>query len=373
MDDFLEALEKALQTPIARLNFRYVKFPKLKTGPLDDRIAALRHGMSIMEPLSHPIRECRILPDADEIRDAIADLEALAADLENEAPEYHCLRSLAMELVAEGHRQLGDISGCITALREAEKLAASAVPDWVTERCFILLHLAEALAENGARTESTAVALKAADLAAGANGRERRYACYTLGKLSDILAKNDALAESLTTAAKAVEIAESIHGTIEDAKSLRLPDALLQLGEVHHLRGNFAAAVAALLRAKSLWEEGPAMRMNEKVGVVLHKLASIREATGDLAGSIAFRREAVDFWRRYRDRVGYLNNPRACGELALALGNLGLALTQDHQWREGGAALEDALALSTALGKGESGEARDYADAFDTCRRALRE
>lgn len=372
MDDFLEAMEKALQTPIARLNFRYVKFPKLKTGPLDDRIATLRHGMSIVEPLSHPIRECRILADTDEIREAIASLEGLAADLENEAPEYHCLCSLAMELVAEGRRQLGDVSGCIAALREAEKLAASAVPDWVTERCFILLHLAEALAENGARAESTAVALKAADLATGTSARERSYACYSLWKLSDILAKNGALDESLTTAAKAVEIAESIHGTIEDAKSPRLPDALLQLGEVHLLRGDFAAAEAALLRARSIWEEGPPMRMNEKVGVALHKLARIREATGDMTGSIAFRREAVAFWRRYRDRVGYVNNPRACGELALALGNLGMALTQDHQWREAGAALEDALALSTALGKGESGEARDYAAALDTCRLALR-
>ena len=113
------------------------------------------------------------------------------------------------------------------------------------------------------------------------------------------------------------------------------------------------------------------MRLNGQVGACLHKLASLREESGDMAGSIAYLREAVDFWRRYRDRVGFSNHPQSCAKLAQALGNLGTALTREREWHEAGAALENALALSVALGRGKSPEAREYADNLDLCRAAL--
>lgn len=335
----------------------------------EERAAVLCHAMHMMcfdmTTYFHGIPPSEI-----EYKEAIVWLEALTAATWEETPENLCLRALAMHALAESRRQLGNVPGCLAALREAAELAANAGPELEGELCRMLLNLSHILAEKGAKEESIPVAKEAARVAAGMKSENLSYGCYALRELSQILSKIGVLDESLNVATKAVGIAENIDGMSYDNDVPELPGTLMHLAEVHHLRGELTAAEAALHRAKDIWESRPPRGRWDEVGSCLHKLASIREDMGDIAGSIAFRREAVDFWRR-QVVMDNSESPFHLGELALSLGNLGMALASDHQWLNACFALEEAYVRYDSLSKWENPEAPGFAAKLDECRAAL--
>lgn len=367
-----EARDLAVRRALELLRKDDIRFsPKeyLVAETLEERAAVLCQAMHMM-CYNMATYFHGILPSEIEYKEAIVRLEALTAATWEETPENLCLRALAMHALAKSRRQLGNVPGCLAALREAAELAANAGPELEAELCHMLLSLSHILAENGAKEESIAAARKAAEFAAGMRPGNLSYGCYVLRELSEILSKNGVLEESLNVAAKAVEIAENIDGMSYDSEVPELPDTLMQLAEVHHLRAELDAAEAALHRAKAIWESRPPRGRRDEVGSCLHKLASIREDMGDIAGSIAFRREAVDFWRR-QVVMDHSESPFHLGELALSLGNLGMALASDHQWLDACFALEEAYVRYDSLSEWENPEAPGFAAKLDECRAAL--
>lgn len=268
---------------------------------------AVRHGLDLLR--------------AGRTADAAAELGALAAAPWDETAESARLRALALDGLARARLALGDGAGSVAALREAVALLPA---DTLTQpedaaallplRCRLLQNLCFALSETGATTESTAVGGEAAQLA------------------------------------------ETLYGPT----SPELAGALLRLSAAPYRQRDLAGAEALIRRAKAIWEAQPGP-MPQEVGTCLNNLGRIHEERGDMAAGIAFHREAVAFRRTLPDR----------GDLAFSLGNLGVALAQDGQWRDAVTALDEALDIYTALGRGESPEARGYAANLDICRRAL--
>uniref|UniRef100_UPI0023BB899D DUF4037 domain-containing protein n=1 Tax=Desulfovibrio sp. TaxID=885 RepID=UPI0023BB899D len=262
------------------------------------------------------VREGLELLRAGNAREAAAALEAATAGNWDDTAGQTRLRALALDGLGRARLALGDADGGLAALREGAALAAGGGEALLPLRCGLLQNLCFALSESGATEESAAVGEEAAKLA------------------------------------------ENLYGP----QSPELAGALLRLSAAPYKARDFAAAEALILRAKTIWEAQPGPTP-QQVGTCLNNLGRIREELGDMAAGIAFHREAVAFRRTQADK----------GDLAFSLGNLGVALAQDAQWREAAAALEEALAIYAAIGKGESREARGYAANLDICRRALRE
>lgn len=357
------AVRRALELLVAHPTSPFLSPPA--PGPqktLEERVAALRYAI-------HPadFRDGRwgLLTEYGTKR-SIAALEALLAEPWEDTPENLCLRALTLEEIGLGRYHLKDVSGCLAALRQAGELAAGAGPVLELRRCLMLQTLSNILAECGETDESTAMAMQAAELATDVHPHEMPERCYILRQISEALSENGALEEALDVATKAVEIAERF---LEPQATL-LGDALLQLAEVHHRRGELDAAEAAALSARIVWADQSLVW--EEEAACMHKLASIREALGDMAGCIVFRREAVAFWRAQEHTYGK-DSPHQMWELAMSLGNLGTALARDRQWREAAAALEEALGLFASLSRfgKEYPEAREIAAKLEECRRAL--
>lgn len=180
--------------------------------------------------------------------------------------------------------------------------------------------------------------------------------CRALQNLCFALAETGAAEESAAVGEEAARLAEALFGPL----SPELAGALLRLSAAPYRRRDLAAAEALIRRARAIWEAQPGPTPQE-VGTCLNNLGRIHEERGDMAAGIAFHRQAVAFRRALPDRE----------DLAFSLGNLSVALAQDGQWREACAALEEALELYAALGKGNGPEARGYADNLAVCRRAL--
>lgn len=282
----------------------------LDTGPLQQQTKERA------EAPEAAVREGLDLLREGNVQEAAAALEAATAASWDDKPEHTRLRVLALDGLARARLALGDAAGGMAALREGAELAAGGGEALLPLRCAVLQNLCFALSESGATEESAAVGGEAARLA------------------------------------------EQLYGP----QSPELAGALLRLSAAPYKARDFAAAEALLLRAKAIWEAQPGPTP-QQVGTCLNNLGRIHEELGDLAGGIALHREAVAFRRTQADK----------GDLAFSLGNLGVALAQDAQWREAAAALEEALAIYAALGKGESREAKGYAANLDICRRALRE
>lgn len=281
----------------------------LDTGPMRQQQArdtpetpeaALREGLDLLR--------------AGNAQEAATMLEEVVARPREAAPEHTRLRALALDGLGRARIALGDTTGGIAALREAAELAANDGEALAPLRCALLQNLCFALSESGATEEGAAVGEEAARLA------------------------------------------ETLYGP----EAPELAGALLRLSAAPYRARDFARAGALILRAKAIWEAQPGPAP-QQVGTCLNNLGRIHEELGDMAGGIAFHREAVAFRRTQADK----------GDLAFSLGNLGVALAQDGRWREAADALEEALDIYGALGKAESREARGYAANLDICRRAL--
>lgn len=279
------------------------------TEPSEARALAVRHGLDLL--------------GAGRTEEAAAELGALAAEPWADVPESARLRALALDGLGRARLALGDGAGSVAALRGAVAALATATAEGAPEgeallplRCRLLQNLCFALSETGAPEESAAV------------GRE------------------------------AARLAETIFGP----GSPELAGALLRLSAAPYRQRDLDGAEALIRRARTIWEGQPGATPQE-VGTCLNNLGRIHEERGDLAGGIAFHREAVALRRTLPDR----------GDLAFSLGNLGVALAQDGQWREAVAALDEALLVYAALGRAHSPEARAYAANLDICRRALAE
>ncbi|MBD5417308.1 MAG: tetratricopeptide repeat protein [Desulfovibrio sp.] len=268
------------------------------------------------EARAQAVRSALDLMREGKLRESADELGALTAGAWDATPEAVRLRALALDGLGRARVALGDAAGGIAALREAAGSLNGAEASLLPLRCHVLQNLCFALSETGATDESAAAGEEAARLA------ERLYG----------------------------------------AESPELAGALFRLSAAPYRARDFARAEALILRAKAIWEAqaGP---VPQQVGTCLNNLGRIHEELGDMAGGIGFHREAVAFRRTLPDRE----------DLAFSLGNLGVALAQDGQWREARTALEEALEIYGAIGKGESREARGYAANLDICRRALAE
>ena len=262
------------------------------------------------------VREGLALLREGNVQEAAAMLEATTAGPWEGTVEHTRLHALALDGLGRARVALGDAEGGIAALREGGELAASGGKALLPLRCGLLQNLCFALSECAQTQESARVGEEAARLA------------------------------------------ETLYGP----RSPELAGALLRLSAAPYKARDYAAAEALILRAKAIWEAQPGP-VPPQVGTCLNNLGRIHEELGDVKGGIAFHREAVAF-RRTRENKE---------DLAFSVGNLGVALAQGGEWREAAAALEEALALYAALGKGESREARGYAANLDICRRALQE
>lgn len=286
------------------------------------RLNLLETGTTSEPPQEKPkargatVQEGLDLLRAGRLEEARDTLEAVMAQAPEASPEGMRLRVLALDGLGRARLALGDAAGSLAALREGAELAAGAGDGLLPLRCGLLQNLCFALSETGATAESAAV------------GEE------------------------------ASRLAEELYGP----ESPELAGALLRLSAAPYRAGDLDAAEALILRAKNIWQAQPGPTP-QQVGTCLNNLGRIHEELGDMAGGIAFHREAVAFRRTQEDK----------GDLAFSLGNLGVALAQDGQWREASAALEEALELYTSLGRAESREAKGYAANLDICRRALRE
>lgn len=289
-------------------------------------------------------------------------------DTNTAAPDPRAAIRHALDLLGHGR--------AAEAERELEALAA-APWDEGPEAVRLHVHVLDALGRARfalGKPESGLAALRAAaDALAAATGDETPGApafpagesgpasllplrCRALQNLCFALAESGAVAESAAVGEEAARLAEALFGP----RSPELAGALLRLSAAPYRARDLAAAEALIRRAKAIWEAQPGPTPQE-VGTCLNNLGRIHEERGDMAAGIAFHRQAVAFRRTLPDRE----------DLAFSLGNLGVALAQDGQWREACAALEEALELYAALGRGNCREARGYADNLAVCRRAL--
>ena len=263
--------------------------------------------------------------------EADGELAALADAPWESDPEATRLRAQVLDGLGRTRFALGDREGGLAALRAAVDTLAAA---------------------TGARLPQAGAARAGGD--AGAALVPLR--CRALQNLCFALAETGAVEESAAVGEEAARLAEALFGP----QSPELAGALLRLSSAPYRARDLDAAEALIRRARDIWEAQPGPTPQE-VGTCLNNLGRIHEERGDMAAGIAFHRQAVAFRRTLPDRE----------DLAFSLGNLGVALAQDGQWRAACAALEEALELYAALGKGSGPEARGYADNLAVCRRAL--
>lgn len=263
--------------------------------------------------------------------EAERELAALAGAPWARDPEAARLRAQVLDSLGRTRFALGDPEGGLAALRAAVDALTAAT-------C----------------TEAPGAAASPAGETGPASLMPLR--CRALQNLCFALAETGAVAESAAVGEEAARLAESLFGPL----SPELAGALLRLSAAPYRGHDLDAAEALIRRARVIWEAQPGPTPQE-VGTCLNNLGRIHEERGDMAAGIAFHRQAVAFRRTLPDRE----------DLAFSLGNLGVALAQDGQWREACAALEEALEQYAALGKGNGPEARGYADNLAVCRRAL--
>lgn len=277
---------------------------------------------------------------------------------ETEMPELraavrHALDLLGSGRTAEAERELAALAGAPWGnAPEAARLRAQ-VLDSLGRTRFALGDREGGLAALRAAVDALTAAT-GADAPGAASLMPLR--CRALQNLCFALAETGAVAESAAVGEEAARLAEALFGPL----SPELAGALLRLSAAPYRGHDLDAAEALIRRARAIWEAQPGPTPQE-VGTCLNNLGRIHEERGDMAAGIAFHRQAVAFRRALPDRE----------DLAFSLGNLGVALAQDGQWREACAALEEALELYAALGKGNGPEARGYADNLAVCRRAL--
>lgn len=276
----------------------------------------------------------------------------------------HALGLLGSGRTAEAERELAALAGAPWARDpEAARLRAQVLDDLGRTR-FALGDREGGLAALRAAVDALTAAIGAEAPGAAASPADETgptslmpLRCRALQNLCFALAETGAVEESAAVGEEAARLAESLFGPL----SPELAGALLRLSAAPYRRHDLDAAEALIRRARAIWEAQPGPTPQE-VGTCLNNLGRIHEERGDMAAGIAFHRQAVAFRRALPDRE----------DLAFSLGNLGVALAQGGQWREACAALEEALELYAALGKGNGPEARGYADNLAVCRRALR-
>lgn len=284
--------------------------------PSDARAAAVRHALDLL--------------GQGRATDAERALASLTTSPWGSGPGDARQRALALDGLGRARFALGDVRGALVALRTAVEVLKSA--------CAAIS--VPAGSSNGDNAPP--------DL--------RPLLCRALQNLCFALAETGAVEESATVGHEAGSLAEALFGP----RSPELAGALLRFSSALYRACDFAGAEALILRARAIWEAQPGPTPQE-VGTCLNNLGRIREELGDMTAGIAFHRQAVAFRRTLPDR----------DNLAFSLGNLGVALAEDGQWQAACDALEEALELYAALGKGEGAEARGYAANLAVCRDAL--
>lgn len=273
--------------------------------------------------------------------EAERELAALAAAPWGTGPDEVRLRAHVLDGLGRARFALRDQEGGVAALR----MAVDCLTDASASTDGRVLHSASASPPS----------TDAAPLAPRHDGL-LPLRCRALQNLCFALSETGAVKESAAVGEEAARLAEALFGP----QSPELAGALLRLSAAPYRGHDLDAAEALIRRAMSIWQAQPGPAP-EQVGTCLNNLGRIHEERGDMAAGIAFHRQAVAFRRALPNRE----------DLAFSLGNLGVALAQDGQWREACAALEEALELYAALGKGDGPEARGYAENLAVCRRAL--
>jgi len=162
--------------------------------------------------------------------------------------------------------------------------------------------------------------------------------------------------ESRNACAEALKIAKAVFTD----NSPKLASVYFTSSALYYRLRQWDAAEALTLQAKEIWEHSPVPNP-EKAATCMNNLGRIYEERGQIEIGIAWHRKAVAARRNLPNRE----------DLAFSLGNLGVALAENGQWREAGKNLTEAVATYETVGKRKCRECRGFAANLDICRQAI--
>ena len=265
------------------------------------------------------------------------------------APQRQWLSELrtALDMMKQGEPQ-----SCIDAL---EKIAAR-YPDDALCRALILdgvgrANFALQRPEAAVKALEDSVALLRTTLGAAAPMtlgamQNLAHAMLGIGKIEESLAIGR----------------EALHQTVEvcGPDSPQVAEAQLRLSAAYYRKRDFDRAESLMRKAKEIWEkQGFCV---PQLGVCLNNLGRICEERGQLSEGIALHRQAVAL---RRELLGEHE------DTAFSLGNLGVALAADGQWREAAETLQASAEMYVSLGQGDGADAQAYKKNLEVCLQAL--
>lgn len=157
---------------------------------------------------------------------------------------------------------------------------------------------------------------------------------------------------------------ESLHLTVEvcGPDSPQVAEAQLRLSAAYYRKRDFDRAESLMRKAKEIWEkQGFCV---PQLGVCLNNLGRICEERGQISEGIALHRQALALRRQLLGEHD---------ETAFSLGNLGVALASDGQWREAAESLQASVEMYDRLGLGNGEEAQGYKKNLEVCLQAMAE
>lgn len=163
-------------------------------------------------------------------------------------------------------------------------------------------------------------------------------------------------AASEAACAQALDLAASIL----QPDSPRLASVYFSISALPYRLRQWDRAEELTRKAMHIWQNLPEPNQ-EKTAACMNNLGRICEERGDMDTGIAWHRKAVALRRPLPNRE----------DLAFSLGNLGVALAQNSQWKEACASLEEAVLTYENAGMGDSRACRGYAANLEICRKAL--
>ena len=178
--------------------------------------------------------------------------------------------------------------------------------------------------------------------------------CGALTNASFAFAKVGKIPEARDAGERAVKLAENI-----DSPSM-IAQTAFNLSMIRYRELQYDEAEKLLLKAAEIWRKEGAL---EQLGHCFNNLGRLYEEKGETAKGIEYHRKAVELRTRLPGKT----------DLAFSLGNLGVALAIDGQISEAAEKLSQSLKIYEALEKGDTPDARSFAENLKVCQSLLGE
>lgn len=183
---------------------------------------------------------------------------------------------------------------------------------------------------------------------------------------SILLGSNRNLAHALMVTGNLEESLKSAKASLAMAEKAGPPDnpeiahSLFTLAATLYAMKEDAAAETHLLQAKKILENSPDAP-DELIGTILNNLGKIYEDRGEIENAITYFRRAVEFCRKVSNKEN----------LAMSLGNLGVALGASGKLQKACEALGESVVIYSALNLGGTPEAQAFAANLETFQKVL--